>query len=803
MPVYLCQPGSEAEEPWRHGIQVYATPFSMDNEAGAQVHHSQDMAGDSSVVIATAATSNHQAVTGTDAASPWNPQSSYQQNETEGENPSRRSSATASSGLPIRRVRHSEVVLVDDVCVAFSRYWLRLRWPGTRGGFAGYIALGKVGETEHPAKALSAGGKFQSLQKGESFDSQLESYLPETFMLKYDSLNKNDVLSFVSYKIDCLEAEIRGDAAVEDSYVAVEASEDVEDEDQQMREDAVGPNDSLEIVDNASMLPSEPFEASNSTLTCVRTGLPFPSSGAMQLMAIYDDGLSPPVTSAPLPSENVFCRICREGLHDDADEQQPSPTAENEAENTNLNRMQSGQSMSPQGSSENVGGSNEGDDNPDEEADDDIVGEGNMDLQEPQPSAPNTLSKGPVTPHPVYHRNAHAAENPMLAPCECSGSMAFVHYLCVEQWRCRSRHPEAQNGLNCETCGRPYALPPPSARPAVLQSENEDWLEAMPPHVMQALREPHIWWQIGAAIVRRRWLRPVAPVLMSPMVALYCRARRLLKKKGVARRRWACSLCRRRARWKCVRCLRSYYCSRQCQNVSWHIVHKHVCYKPSRWGWSVVVYGAATLLAFPGILRDPLMYDLGLGFIPASFYVMGILGGGIATVSKKMFGIDLRGRAFELVVILMTVWLVLITWGLVLGFFGDSSKCHGAFGNTSVSLEDSPTYMLHPLRRVLLQPAQSWFLMWDKIGSNSGYWLRKAMCKSHQEGCFEHLPHANADFFFEEHGGEKCASDLALVSNLFLSAGVVALTQSLWKRRERQRRAMRRPNRQGAHAHQD
>jgi hypothetical protein len=82
-------------------------------------------------------------------------------------------------------------------------------------------------------------------------------------------------------------------------------------------------------------------------------------------------------------------------------------------------------------------------------------------------------------------------------------------------------------------------------------------LEAMPPHVIEALRRPHIWWQIGAAIVRKRWLRPIAPVIMSPIVALYCRARRLLKKKGVARRRWACSLCRRRARWKCVRCLRS------------------------------------------------------------------------------------------------------------------------------------------------------------------------------------------------------------------------------------------------------
>lgn len=51
---------------------------------------------------------------------------------------------TAIAGLSIRRLRHSEVVLVDDVCIAFDRYWLRLRWPGSKGGFAGYVALGAV-----------------------------------------------------------------------------------------------------------------------------------------------------------------------------------------------------------------------------------------------------------------------------------------------------------------------------------------------------------------------------------------------------------------------------------------------------------------------------------------------------------------------------------------------------------------------------------------------------------------------------------------------------------------------------------
>jgi hypothetical protein len=49
-------------------------------------------------------------------------------------------------GTPIRRIRHAEIVLVDDVCIAHGRHWLRLRWPGHKGGFAGYIALGKVNE---------------------------------------------------------------------------------------------------------------------------------------------------------------------------------------------------------------------------------------------------------------------------------------------------------------------------------------------------------------------------------------------------------------------------------------------------------------------------------------------------------------------------------------------------------------------------------------------------------------------------------------------------------------------------------
>ena len=489
--------------------------------------------------------------------------------------------------------------------------------------------------------------------------------------------------------------------------------------------------------------PSSPKD--HGSLQCLRTGLFFPSSSAMQLLPLYDDGLNPAVAHPLLNGEPVFCRICREGLHDDEDKA------------------------------------------PEESPEDDVV------VDPPAVSSTTETTTGPLQPHPTYYSNNYAAENPLLAPCECSGSMAFVHYLCVEQWRCRSRHPDARNGLHCETCGSAYALPPPSSRPVPQLAgivNEEFWLEAMPPHVMAALRQPHIWWQIGAAIVRRRWLRPVAPILVSPLVALYCRARRLLKKRGVSRRRWACSLCRRRARWKCVRCLRSYYCSRQCQNVSWHIVHKHVCYKPARFWWSTVVYSLAAVALFPGVLRDPLIYDFGISMVPASFFVIGVLTGGMATALKRCLFVDLRGRLLEFSVLLVTCWLVTITWGLVWAFFGDVSRCKGVFGPVSVD-----SLVLATIRRFVFQPGQKWFSMWDRLALQLPLRLQKFVCMS-SEHCFAHSHLANPYFYLEE---ENCASDILLVGGLWMSAAVVLLVTGVMKKHERRVRARGR----GRRPHED
>ncbi|KAL3940508.1 MAG: hypothetical protein SGARI_000936 [Bacillariaceae sp.] len=744
MPVYLCQPGLTAEEPWRHGIQVYAAPFDL-----VDIQSSKENNND-----------NHDTREG--VARPAGEQSQQQQQQpaattTANANNSVASSTqiidsaaigaasvnyprAAQSGVEIRRIRHAEVVLVDDVCVAFERHWLRLRWPGHKGGFAGYIALGKVNDKVNLPKQIS-----DALQ-----DAQINQ-ITET----NTASSGGDVLY--------------GEEDLRDGH------EDDPDQEPQ---------------DNASTLSAEPFE-SNSKLTCLRTGLVFPSTVAMKLLAMYDDGLAPPVGRAPLPSEPVFCRICREGLHDDADDEQPSPAVENDADDGGQSSR--GASRSPSGSFGDAGDEF----NAEEAADDGAEGREPM---ESEPSA-TLLFQGPVQPNPTYHPNTHASENPMLSPCECSGSMAFVHYMCVEQWRCRSRHPAARQGLNCETCGKPYALPPPSARPQQsMLVDNDEWLEAMPPHVMAALRQPHIWWQLGAAIVRRRYLRPLAPVIMSPIVALYCRARRLLKKKGVARRRWACSLCRRRARWKCVRCLRSYYCSRQCQNVSWHIVHKHVCYKPSRWFQSVAVYGIATAFLIPGVLRDPLVYDAGLGFIPIAFYVMAILGGGIASVFKKSVGVDLRGRSFEIAVVLGTVGLVRMLWGLLGAFLGNQDSCVGLFGTLDMEHLGRSSMVLNGLQKAILVPAERWFLMWDSIAANSGPMLCRLWCMPDQEeGCFEYSHKANADFLFDAQNEGRCSSDMMALFYLLLSTLSVALFNNIWKRRERQRRAAaRRPR-----VHQD
>lgn len=158
MPVYVCQPGDGSPEPWKCGIQVFKSPVPL-NESGTlsdnnifdQQHH-QDL----QVAVLPVA----------------HPQ---QQLEI----------PAGETNTHVRRIRHAELVLVDDVCVAYGRYWLRLRWPGQRGGFAGYIAMGKA-----------EGGEPVPTPSGEC-DS-----LPFLFFLVYLSSKRDFALELVPF-LDC------------------------------------------------------------------------------------------------------------------------------------------------------------------------------------------------------------------------------------------------------------------------------------------------------------------------------------------------------------------------------------------------------------------------------------------------------------------------------------------------------------------------------------------------------------------------------------------------------------------------
>ena len=164
MPVYLCRPGHASTEPWRHGVQVYAYPFRIDGTAGAGAAIGDADGGSSASAAAAAAASvgnnNDRPSEAAAAAAAAAALASRPATDTadDGEVAAIAAvttdrAASAGVGVAVRRVRHAEVVLADEVSAAYGRYWLRLRWPGPRGGIAGYIALGVV----PPGGALGAG----------------------------------------------------------------------------------------------------------------------------------------------------------------------------------------------------------------------------------------------------------------------------------------------------------------------------------------------------------------------------------------------------------------------------------------------------------------------------------------------------------------------------------------------------------------------------------------------------------------------------------------------------------------------
>lgn len=764
---------------------------------------------------------------------------------------------------------------MDEVSIAYGMYWLRLRWPGPRGGVAGYMDLGTV-----QSVSQSSLGRWRTVSE---MDGTTTSGERETVMVA------NRVATTESFPPEEADEDPTSTAASSPPFP----------------NDATSPN---QRQDAEPLLPDPPSSSATShsitqPLLCESTGLPFPSTPEMELLHVYDDGMTPPSSElsadendkddvsvnsdSPLSGgEPVFCRICREGLHevnydyDTAAEggeggrirgrvsavndvaalerlgaggrvvppnivpppPPPPPLQQNVATGVDppVGAMTRVAEAYPMGGGPVASRPSLNQSSPQSRVtvsnttgDEDSIATRTRQRQRRSLGDPPAGDSGdpatstimcqpcPTTSpqalmQPIQNHHPYA-ENPLLAPCDCAGSMKFVHYLCIEQWRNRSNHPAARGGLNCETCHAEYTLPPPPQRPAaggVGGEPGEDWLEAMPPHVMNALRRPHLGWQIGAFIVRQRRLRPLAPILVSPIVALYCRARRTLKKKGVSRRRWACSLCRRRARWKCVRCLRSYYCSRQCQNVSWHIVHKHVCYKPSRFYWSCVLYGIGLIWFVPGVLAYPIIYDSGVTMLWTSFVVMGTLGGGMATVLKKKFGLDIRGRMLEAVVVLMTLWLANVGWGLVWAFFGEGD-CRGVRERFSTARHIQglhkftkgllPTFSFLPtlsaeldsvapkiVRSLILQPSKMTLELMDRTLLKTSPVITEWICSmgetndASNDTCLAMTQKSNPDFLFET---ESCRSDLNIVATFWIMAAITILGGMFFKRRDNRRRA--------------
>ena len=173
MPIYLCNPGEGQSEPWKFHVHVYAAPYDVDAVKETQATENPTT-GTSTSRVTTTTTSNSGAGTTREASAQQIRRrelvrfasSQGSSDEADTSSPTNRSNNTTDNGrrissisnnttnnqlsmiycTPVRRVRHAEVVLVDDVCIAYDHYWLRLRWPGSKGGFAGYIQMGRTSE---------------------------------------------------------------------------------------------------------------------------------------------------------------------------------------------------------------------------------------------------------------------------------------------------------------------------------------------------------------------------------------------------------------------------------------------------------------------------------------------------------------------------------------------------------------------------------------------------------------------------------------------------------------------------------
>lgn len=129
MPLYLCKPGGNSD-PWKYGVPVYAKPFRVEDSTTQQ----QTTHNNTRECIPSDTNNNLKSSNRSNDALEAHRKPLIEKDE------------LPSLFKPIRKVRHSELVLVDQVSSHYNRFWLRLRWPGSNGTVAGYILLGELGE---------------------------------------------------------------------------------------------------------------------------------------------------------------------------------------------------------------------------------------------------------------------------------------------------------------------------------------------------------------------------------------------------------------------------------------------------------------------------------------------------------------------------------------------------------------------------------------------------------------------------------------------------------------------------------
>lgn len=185
------------------------------------------------------------------------------------------------------------------------------------------------------------------------------------------------------------------------------------------------------------------------------------------------------------------------------------------------------------------------------------------------------------------------------------------------------------------------------------------------------------------------------------------------------------------------------------------------------------------------------VYDAMVTLLPMNFIALGIVGGGIASSIKRSSGIDIRGRILEIIVVVLTLMLTVISSGLVRGYFGDASRCWGAFSSwppsRSIASAESMRGPFHlPLLNTLLidiplRQLQKWYLKWDFILSKFGFVSRRFFCAPTPDGntdyfsvgCSPSTRSINPQFYLE---ANKCSADMSLVVNVWVAAiGVLFL----------------------------